>query len=262
MIVFTNDKDRLLTHFEKDPVLFAYHIGDLDDFHFPHCQWASIYGDRPHIVDCVLIYTGLRVPTVLAFGLTERFAELVADLVDLLPSQFYAHYDAAVESIFTSRYDCKSFGPHNRMTVKRFAPADESLPADASIVRLDSSHESALNELFARAYPESYFNPRMLQSGRYLAVETDGRMVSVAGVHVDSEQFQTAVLGNIATDPAFRGRGLASVLTSQLTSELLDAGRRVSLNVHAENAAAVRCYEKLGFVTAHQHIESYFTLKT
>lgn len=261
MIVFTNDKDRLLQHFEKDPVLFAYHIGDLDDFHFPHCQWASIYGDRPHIVDCVLIYTGLEVPTVLAFGLTNRFSELVSDLVDLLPREFYGHYDASIESLLTARYHCKPFGPHDRMTVKKFTPTDRSLPESARIVRLGLSHESALAELFSRAYPESYFSPRMLESGRYLAVEIDGRMVAAAGVHVDSQQYKTAVLGNIATDPDHRGRGLASILTSQLTSELLDAGRRVSLNVHAENVAAVRCYEKLGFIAVHQHLQSYFTLK-
>ena len=44
MLVFTTNKERLSEHFQKDPVLFAYHLGDLDDFYFKDCQWGATYG--------------------------------------------------------------------------------------------------------------------------------------------------------------------------------------------------------------------------
>lgn len=261
MIVFTDDKDRLLRHFEKDPVLFAYHIGDLDDFHFPYCQWASLYADRPHIVDCVLVYTGLDKPTVLAFGLTERFDQLLDELVDLLPVEFYCHFQKPSLPILTRSYECTPFGPHYKMTVEEFVPSQHSLEPGAEILKLDRSHEPQVRELYDTAYPKGYFATRMLDTGRYVAMRKDGKLRSIAGVHVDSAANRIAVLGGIATEPAYRGRGYASVLTSQLTQELLTGGRRVALNVEAGNQAAIRCYEKLGFVRTHEYEEGFFTRK-
>lgn len=148
------------------------------------------------------------------------------------------------------------------MTVRDFIPSEYTLEPGAEIVSLDRTHERELRALYDIAYPEGYFSARMLDTGRYLAVRADGELRAVAGVHVDSATYRIAVLGGIATDPAYRGRGYASVLTSQLTKSLLESGRRVCLNVEAENHPAIRCYQNLGFVRTHDYEEGFFIRTT
>jgi ribosomal protein S18 acetylase RimI-like enzyme len=257
MIVFTRDKQRLKDHFEKDPVLFDYHLGDLDDFHFPHCQWATVYGERPYIEDCVLVYTGLDTPTVLAFGLTDKFSHLLGELIELLPDRFFAHFQDPALPIFQRAYSYKPLGRHIKMSLDAFVPFENETRA-GNIVRLDESHAEPLGELFAVAYPGNYYTPRMLATGKYFGYIDNGRLVCVAGVHVDAAEYRIAALGNITTHPDRRGESLATLVTSRLISELVAEGRRVCLNVAEDNAPAIHCYEKLGFVKVHTYLEGVF----
>ena len=71
--------------------------------------------------------------------------------------------------------------------------------------------------------------------------------MSVAGVHVCSQSYGVAALGNIATHPDFRKRGLGTAVTAKLCSSLLDIVESIGLNVKTDNVAALNCYRKLGF---------------
>lgn len=59
-------------------------------------------------------------------------------------------------------------------------------------------------------------------------------------------------LGSIATHPQWRRRGLGATVTAALTRAGLAAIGQVSLGLYADNHAARRVYERLGFVLAHQ----------
>ena len=259
MLIFTADKKKLQHHFEKDRVLFAYHSGDLDDFYFERCQWAAAYGRSPRIDDVILIYNGPDMPTVLAFGLSERFGSLLESLLDLLPEQFHCHFQEKSRDVFRNRYQEKPRGRHLKMKLGAFAPTSD-VDSD-KIVRLDGSHEPRLHELYDVAYPDGYFDSRMLATGKYYGCLVDDRVLAVAGVHVCSDEYKVAVLGSIATHPDHRGKGMATALTSHLTAELVNEGKLICLNVKADNVPAIHCYEKLGFETIHEYEESRFELK-
>ena len=72
-------------------------------------------------------------------------------------------------------------------------------------------------------------------------------LMSVAGVHVFSRRYRVAALGNIATHPQARGKGLARVVTAKLCQELRGEADHIGLNVKDDNAGAIACYERLGF---------------
>jgi predicted GNAT family acetyltransferase len=74
-----------------------------------------------------------------------------------------------------------------------------------------------------------------------------GRLVSAAGVHVYSEHYRVAAIGNVVTHPAHRNRGYAGLVTARLCRSLLEKVEHVGLHVKADNAAALACYRKLGF---------------
>jgi GNAT superfamily N-acetyltransferase len=258
VFVFATDKVRLWKHFQKDRALFAYHIGDLDDFFFPQCQWAASYSTKRHpiVEEVVLIYHGGQPPTVLAFGVGPSFSELLGETFDILPSRFFCHFQTDCGDLLRSRYCEQPLGAHYKMCLQKLEAAP--LSGDGTITGLDQSHLSAVENLYARAYPGNYFVPRMLDTGRYFGIEFEGRLVAVAGVHVVSDEYKIAVLGNIATDPNFRGRGLARRVSYHLTRILHNEGKLVCLNVKADNDAAIRCYQQIGFSTTHSYNEAVY----
>jgi len=264
MLVFTTDKNRLLKHFAHDPVLFAYHIGDLDDFYFPDCLWPAVFGPRGGIDDVVLTYFGCDSPSLLAFGLNDGFDDLLREYLPIAPKKFFCHFQQQHGAIFREFARENPLGTHVKMKLDEAAFQRVNKPAgirDDAVIRLDTGHERALRRFYAAAYPKSYFVPRMLQTSKYFGYVHSDSLLAVAGVHVVSDQQRIAVLGNIATHPDSRGRGLATLVTCQLVKELVDEGKTVCLNVKADNSAAIACYTKLGFLAVHQYEEALFELK-
>jgi len=261
MLIFTTDKNRLLKHFRKDPVLFAYHIGDLDDFHFPDCLWSTLVSKRAGINDVLLTYTGGDTPTVLAFGLSDDFDNLLNEYVPIAPPRFFCHFRKQHRPIFREFANETPLGTHLKMRLDETMFASRRPTRSTGVIRLDHSHEPALRELYSAAYPGNYFAPRMLQTGKYFGYVENGAIIAVAGVHVVSDRHRIAVLGNIATHREYRGRGLATTLTYQLTEELVSEGKLVCLNVKADNVPAITCYRKLGFVPVHEFEEALFKLR-
>jgi RimJ/RimL family protein N-acetyltransferase len=49
--------------------------------------------------------------------------------------------------------------------------------------------------------------------------------------------------------PDHRGRGLATAVTAGCCKHLLESVELIGLNVRADNQAAIRAYEKIGFET-------------
>jgi predicted GNAT family acetyltransferase len=85
----------------------------------------------------------------------------------------------------------------------------------------------------------------------------NGRLVCVAGVHVHSPTWGVAALGNVATLPELRGRGLARGACAALCLLLLADGiETIALNVRADNAPAIAAYTQLGFELATTYTEA------
>jgi hypothetical protein len=199
---YSVDKKALLRHFNKDPVLFGYHLGDLDDFYFHNCKWAVLEEDE--IREAVLIYTGLEIPTVLAFGIGHNFNGFLESLLPDLPDRFYSHYQKGSLGIFREAFTHKHLGSHQKM---RLVSDDFNYHLDDSpeIKRLDMNYKKDLLELYKRSYPGNYFDDRMLETEKYFGRIMDGEIVCVSGVHVHSDEYKISVLGNITTRPDYGG---------------------------------------------------------
>lgn len=257
MLIFTTNKKWLRRHFEKDRVLFGYHLGDLDDFFFNDCQWAACFDELGRIEENILIYSGLAIPTVLAFGLGPRFQDLLAEALDLLPQRFHCHYQAASRSLLQTQFQEQHLGTHLKMKLRDFRRPD-SLPDRGEIVRLDVADKDELAGLYQTAYPDNYFTSRMLQTGKYFGYRLDDRIVAVSGVHVRSDKDGIAIMGNIATAVEHRGQGYGTAVTARLVQELVAEGKQVGLNVKSDNQPAIHCYRKLGFIEVHRYLEGLF----
>ncbi|WP_194822309.1 GNAT family N-acetyltransferase [Micromonospora sp. S-DT3-3-22] len=236
-----HDRAVLAALLRRDPVLHAYQLGDLDDFFWPYTSWFR-RGDQ-----VVLLYHGADEPVLLAFA-ADRDRAAVAALLDevapVLPARLYAHLSPGLERVLAGRYVVTPAGAHLRMALTE--PGRLAGAAAGGEV-LGAADLPALRDLYAVAYPGNWFDARMLDTGHYVGVRDGDALVAVAGVHVWSPTYRVAAVGNVTTRPAVRGRGLGGQVVAALCARLAASVDHVTLNVRADNAVAVRLYERLGF---------------
>jgi RimJ/RimL family protein N-acetyltransferase len=255
-VVELRDRDEIATFLRRRPAVHAYALGDLDDFFWPHTRWLGAFVDG-HLAQIALLYDEPEPPVLL--GLAEQpeheLAELLLAAADVLPARLYAHLSPSLVEAIDSAFRAASEPASHR---KLGLVHPEALtPFDTEDVELLSADDLAEVEgFYARAYPGTWFQARMLETGRYVGIRRGGALVCVAGVHVWSPTWRVAALGNVATLPYARGEGLATAACARLCRILLDDGiDTISLNVRADNAAAIRAYEKLGFAHAADYVE-------
>ncbi|MGC4790304.1 GNAT family N-acetyltransferase [Micromonospora sp. DT178] len=236
-----HDRSVLAALLGRDPVLHAYQLGDLDDFFWPYTSWFR------RDEEVALLYHGADPPTLLAFAAparVERLAALLRQLAPVLPARLWAHLSPGLEPGLAGAFRMDAAGPHHRMALTDPARLDTVTPAGTV---LDAADLPALRRLYDVAYPGNWFDPRMLDTGQYVGVRDGGELVAVAGVHVFSPAYRVAALGNVTTHPRLRGRGLAGAVVAALCRRLREHVTHVTLNVKADNAAALRLYGRLGF---------------
>jgi ribosomal protein S18 acetylase RimI-like enzyme len=248
-----HDKSRLAAFLRRNPALYLYLIGDLDEFFWPYTQWYGLE-EGGELREVALLYAGTSLPVLLALSEDPpAMSELLRGVLHLLPSRMYSHLSPGVLGALEGRYTAEPHGEHLRMTL---ADTARTLAVDTSrAVRLGTDDLEEVLEFYRAAYPDGWFDPRMLETGQYFGVRQGGELASVAGIHVYSPEYGVTAIGNVATLPTRRGHGLATVATGALCRALLEHTPSVGLNVSATNAAAVACYRKLGFVTEASYSE-------
>lgn len=251
-----HDRHEIAAFLRSDPVLHLYEIGDLDPFFWPHTVWFGLR-DREQLRAIALLWVGQDMPTLLGYHREpDSLRGLLSLLAPILPSHFYAHLTEGVADALESRFSGRLHGHYRRMVLRdRSALPSQRYPLVRTLTRDDLP---AVLDLYQRAYPSNWFDARMLDTGMYRGWFEDDALIGVAGVHVYAPEQGVAALGNIAVDPNLRGRGLATQLTGALCRELLQTVDDIGLNVHADNAAAIACYRKLGFELAARYDEFEF----
>jgi ribosomal protein S18 acetylase RimI-like enzyme len=245
-VISLHDKTVIAAFLQRNVALHAYALGDLDDFFWPYTTWYARQ-DTGQIVAIALLYTGTHVPTLLALGdePLDSLRELLRSLRRVLPRRVYAHLSGDLATVLEGDYRIEPHGLHARLALtnrRELATVDTS-----EVSRLSADDLPMLEALYAAAYPGNWFDPRMLATGHYYGIRRGAQIVSVAGVHVYAPQYGVAALGNITTLPELRGQGLGTAVTARLCHELLASVDQISLNVKADNAAAIATDRKLGF---------------
>lgn len=247
-IICLHDRNVIADFARRNPLLHLYELGDLDDFFWPDTLWFGLEDDVGQLCQVALLYSGQSLPVVLAIPEPPLAAmrQLLMHIRRLLPRRFYAHLQSDTVAVFAADYAIEEHGGHWKMGLVE--PARLSHVDMANVVPLTAADLPAIMALYRAAYPRNWFTPHMLASGFYYGYRDGSQLASVAGVHTFSQTFEAAALGNVATHPDWRGRGLARRVCARLCLALQAAGiRHIGLNVKVDNAAAIACYERLGF---------------
>ncbi len=244
---FLHDPQELEVFLRRNTFLNIYAIGDLDDFFWPCTCW---FGRRNcgKIDSIALLYTGMKLPTLIVMsGDISPERELLASIAHLLPDPVYCHLSPGLEDALENSHDLETHRRYCRMALlDREAISDNDC---LDVVQLKRSDLEELLDFYSKSYPRNWFDPRMLETGKYFCIRRDGNIVSAGGIHVYSPEYRVGTLGNIATHPEYRGSGFGTAVTAMVCRSLLETVDHIGLNVRSDNSAAISCYEKLGFRT-------------
>ncbi len=114
---------------------------------------------------------------------------------------------------------------------------------DPEAIRLGPADVPEILDLVARTEPGP-FRPRTIELGTYLGFRHRGALVAMAGERLHPPGWTE--ISAVCTDPAYRGRGLASRLVRAVGAVIADRGDRVLLHALSTNPA-VGLYLALGF---------------
>lgn len=259
-MTLVQDKARIAEWLRRDAALHLYELGDLDDFFFPRTRWHGAENDSGQLAALALLYDAPSLPVLLAFDREAGNAmrALLERVRDALPPRCYAHLSPGLAPILERRFHAEPHGAFQKMALMQ---RRESGVDTSGTFRLERSDLEETLAFYARSYPGNWFDPRMLDTDQYFALREGAAIGAIAGVHVYSPEYRVAALGNIATAPELRGRGLATKVTARLCASLRESTDWVGLNVKQDNRAAIACYERLGFEPVAPYEEYLLTAK-
>jgi GNAT superfamily N-acetyltransferase len=238
------DRSIIRALLETDRPWALYALGDLAPGLFEECTWYRSNGPA-----LALLYRGFTTPVLLCLGEPRHLEEILAEMD--LGEKFYLHIRPEILPLIKARYTVRQ---EKRMWRMHLPGALARQPGFVEgVVRLGSADRAAVERLFQDGQVTNeapdFFSEVMLKDGVFFGVREGTELVAAAGTHLVSAEESVAAVGNIYTRRDHRKRGLATCLTGAVASELKQRGiRTVALNVHGHNEAAIRVYERLGFV--------------
>ncbi|MEV0251020.1 GNAT family N-acetyltransferase [Nocardia sp. NPDC050712] len=116
--------------------------------------------------------------------------------------------------------------------------------ADPELEVLTPAELPEILDLIARTEPGPYA-PRTIEMGTYLGLRVDGRLIAMAGERLHPPGWTE--ISAVCTDPAYRGRGLATRLIRAVGAGIRARGETPFLHALATNTTAISLYETLGF---------------
>jgi ribosomal protein S18 acetylase RimI-like enzyme len=243
----TRDRRAIDAALSEDRAFSAYALGHLEDSMFRRARFWIAEGDSG---SAVVLHANAMGQTLYANG----DAAAIDAVLSLHPGPRFSYLTTCSPDtlpVLRRNYAITDVLSMSRMSVT--SPRFE--PVEGPTQRLRGGDVRALNALYSTERAATY-SAEHLERGVYFGAYREGRLVAAAGTHVVAPNVGIAVVGNVFTHSGHRGQGLATLVTSKVTSELFSSGcSLVALTVDATNTPAVRAYARLGYMRGAAVIE-------
>ena len=236
----TTDSGLIRSFLERDRIFAAYALADLEDRDASRAKWG-IARSGDDVVSLVLEYGGPAPQPLFVAGRDDGVEAILRDVIK--PSIAYVACLPATQAAVERRYRLEPGPQMVRMWIDKAGFRDVF---DPGVERLAPTDAGELNRLYRLGFG-SWLPPQAIADGVYYGIRVNGRLVAAAGTHVIGRRARIAVVGNVLTQPEFRGRGYAQATTAAVTARLLEFCDHVVLNVRSDNPPALNAYRRLGY---------------
>jgi len=237
---WTTDRELIRGVLERDRLFAAYALADLEDRDPARAKWG-IAREGDEVVSLVLEYGGPAPQPLFVAGRDDGIEAILRDIIR--PPIAYVACLPANQAAVERRYRLE---PGPQMVRMWVGPESFHGVFDPGVERLSPTDAGELNRLYRLGFG-SWLPPQAIADGVYYGIRVNGRLVAAAGTHVIGRRARIAVVGNVLTQPEFRGRGYAEATTAAVTAQLLEFCDHVVLNVRSDNPPALHAYRRLGY---------------
>lgn len=234
-----DDGDELRRILTPDRAYTAYALGQLQPPLFARSEWWVARG--AHGQALLLHSRGGLGNALFAVGAVDALEAVL----QLHPGPRHTFLTCQVQHLETvlRHYHLPDQQSMMRMLVDR----ETFRPVQGEVQHLTGRNVRQVNQLYRSEGTPAFYTAENVDDAVYYGIYEGARLVAVAGTHVVSPDDGIAVVGNVFTHPAYRGRGLGALVTSAVTRHLLGNCREVVLSVDPRNVAAVAAYRRLGY---------------
>ncbi len=214
-------------------------------------EWDKVicYGlfDNCELKEIAMLLINYDIPVLLAASFeNEKYnTELLSRIKKFLPSKFYTHIDSAtLENVFHTNHVLE-IEEYMNMGLCNYDLLDKK-DGDGA-VRLGFNDLKDIKELINASYPEAWLDEELVKLNENFGIYVDGKLVSFAGIHAYSQEYQVVAVAHVTTHPDYRQKGYGQKIVCSLVKDLKSKIEFIGLNVKVNNSAAINCYKKLGF---------------
>lgn len=234
--------------FLKDKVRYnyIYQFSNLSTKEWEKVICYGLFVNR-ELKEIAMLSISYDIPVLLAasFENEEYNTELISRIKKLLPPKFYTHIDRiTLENVFSEN---RIFDLHEYINMG-LCDYDllEGMKCNET-VRLGVEDIDDIKKLMSESYPEAWLDDELVKLNENFGLYADEKLVSFAGIHAYSEQYQVAEAAHVTTHPEYRKRGYGEKVVAALSNSLKDKIKFIGLNVKLDNYPAINCYKKLGY---------------
>lgn len=244
------DREACIRWLARDPI---HHLMLLGDLYPPLISVSEIYvaTDEGQIVGVGSLFRGFSIPSVI---ITEDNPTVQIALFTRMSKRLESEW-ITISPRTSSSVLCQ-FGKRIYSHTELQMLLHEPIPTPVKPARLIQRGEfDSLNQFYSEHRVEAW-TPLMFEMGPFYGVWRDGQLIAAAGIHFVTPFI--AQIGNVFSHPRYRGRGYATAATAGVTNHLRRMGIQIiSLFVVAENAPAIRIYQRQGFVKERELIYAH-----
>lgn len=214
-------------------------------------QWQKLvcYGlfQGDEIKEIAMVCMNYDIPVLLATSSDNKkySIELIKGVKRFLPVKFYTHIDkATLEAVF-SQNNVYELEEYLNMGLCDYNALDKKCNSEA--VRLGFKDINIIKELISKSYPEAWLDDDLVKLNENFGIFAKEKLISFAGIHAYSEQYQVAAVAHVTTLLQYRKQGHAENVVASLSKSLKEKVEFIGLNVKVNNVDAINCYKRLGF---------------
>jgi len=225
---------------------YIYQFSNLESNAWKNVVCYGLFIDE-EIKEIAMVIINYDIPVLLAasFDNLDYNVELIKRIKKFLPSKFYTHIDKiTLEQVFSQNnisgleeYMNMGLTNHNLLNTEY----------DNKAKRLTFKDINSIKELISISYPEAWLDDELVKLNENFGIYFDKKLISFAGIHAYSEEYQVSAVAHVTTHPDHRKRGYGEMVTKSLCNSLKEKIEFIGLNVKVNNLGAINCYKKIGF---------------
>ena len=223
---------------------YLYQFYDLEETNWQNVICYGLF-DGEELKQIALVAINYGIPVLIAASYEDNLYNimLLKRIKMFLPSKFYTHIDKETLNCVFNEDKMSDMQEYMNMGFLQ-VPQDEFKD---HAIRVGYPQIGKIKELLSESYPEAWLDDELVKLNRNFGIYKDDKLISFAGIHAYSKEYQVSAIAHVTTHPDYRRQGYGVTVVSSLINDLKRDIQYIGLNVRTDNLDAINCYKKLGF---------------